>query len=156
MLVTGKAQSNVMAVTSGICDMVYFLQSMGRSLKTVLLVLLLALSGVPGLALHLCAESTGSHMPACCMGYNHMSATDGRSTAQAETFSCCKVAPPQSAAIQAILPSTDFDDGAHALQATSGGAFILPLLPTHTYSGSSHLAKTLKPSVHAMLCTFLI
>jgi hypothetical protein len=143
-----------MFVTARICDEVYFLQSMGRLLKTALLVLLLMLSGVPGIALHLCAESTGSHTHACCMAHKHMFASG--STAHAETTSCCKVAPAQSVPILAVWPSTGSNDGAHAVQATSGGVFILPLPLTRTDPGTQHLVKLLKPSVHAMLCTFLI
>src|ERR1035437_17472 len=71
-----------------------YLQSMVRLPKAALLVFLLALSGVPGVALQLCAQSAGSPTHACCMGHEQMfDAAGGSSTAQAKTASCCKVTP---------------------------------------------------------------
>jgi len=129
---------------------------MGRIPKAALLVLLLALSGVPGVALQLCAQSAGSPTHACCMGHEQMfDAAGGSSTAQAKTASCCKVSPLQSMPIQATWPSNGSNDGAYALQATAG-AVVLSAPPARADRGASHLAKVSGPPVRAMLCTFLI
>src|ERR1019366_6436683 len=129
---------------------------MGRIPKAALLVLLLALSGVPGVALQLCAQSDGSPTHACCMGHEQMFDAAGRSsTAQARTASCCKVSPRQSMPIQAAWPSTGSNDGAYALQATAGGG-VLSAPPARADRGASHLAKASGPPVRAMLCTLLI
>src|SRR6266702_2270035 len=133
---------------------------MGRLAKTALLVLLLTLSGVPGVALQLCAKSAGAQAHACCMGHqnqNHQQMSDsvgGGSTAQAKTASCCKVAPAPSVPPQAAWPSTGSRDVANAPQATSG--FLLSVPPTRVDRGTPHLARALKPPAPAMLCTFLI
>src|ERR1035438_2842256 len=108
---------------------------MGRLSKAVLLTLLLVLSGVPGAALHLCAQGIGSHAHACCMAHKQVSASSsGRLATQVENTSCCKVAPLQSTPIQLISPSSALQYTAHAFQATSDGVFVLPVPTSGTAS----------------------
>src|ERR1019366_2717744 len=72
---------------------------MGRLSKVVLLSLLLVLSGVPGTASLLCAQSMKAH--ACCMG--HDMANDphcGASSVRPGSPCCCKMTPVNSAPAQ--------------------------------------------------------
>ena len=117
--------------------------------------LLLLIARVPGFASHVCAMPYSSRVHACCMGNDTMSTfVSGGSTTKIEAASCCKVIPPRSNPIQALSQSADSIDGVPALHMTSGGVFFPPVPLVRIYHGIPHLAKSLSPSVRAMLRTF--
>ncbi len=125
--------------------------------KAVLLVLLLLVTGAPGLLRQACAESAGAPTHACCMGHEHVStARCGMPATLSANGSCCEVAPAQPLPVQEDVLPGGSHDGAYGLQPDADGIFVMAAPTVRPDRGVLHLAKALSPPLHALLCTFLI
>jgi hypothetical protein len=124
--------------------------------KAVLLSFLLILVGVQGNMSQLCAESSGSHTPACCMTYEQVSASTEAPTTSLASPSCCKIASDQPGPIQAILLSTGSHHGSYQLDANRVETLPIQVPVLGKDAGSPRLAKLMHSPVHAVLCTFLV
>ena len=131
---------------------------MGRLSKSVYLVALLLLAGVPGYASRLCAMPSSSHAHDCCMGHDQQGASlsETTNTASLDSSCCCKVVPLGSVTIPTLSPSVRSYEGTHGTQATNAVALDLPLPTIRSNRGSPHSVKLRHPPVHAFLCTFLV
>lgn len=127
-----------------------------------LLILLLLIGGVLGVASHLCAMHSSSHVRECCLGSNGMFASVSEaSNTQFEAASCGKVGPPQSKAIQAPPLSTCPIDGVPAFHAASASSLrcrLRPptLVPVFPLSEDSKAVRT-RHTLHVLhLILFLV
>jgi hypothetical protein len=131
---------------------------MGRLSKSVFLVVLLLLAGVPGYAARLCDMPSSSHAHACCMGHDQQTAPlIGTTNTASWGLSCrCRVAPLGSATIPSLSPSVRSYEGTHGTPVTYAAALDLPLPVTRSNRGSPHSVTLRHSPFHALLCTFLV
>jgi hypothetical protein len=123
--------------------------------KAVLLSLLLILVGVQGNVSQLCAERSGSHAHACCKAHEQVSAAN-REAPSLGSPTCCKVAPEEPVAPQAIVLSTGSHHGSYQLDVNRVETLRVQVPTSGKDSGSPRLKKLLHSPVHAVLCTFLV
>jgi hypothetical protein len=137
---------------------IVYSSQMGRLSKSVFLVALLLLAGVPGYASHFCAMPSESHTHDCCMGQVQQAASFSgtTSTASWDSSCCCKVAPLGTVTTTSISTSDRSDDVMYAHLAMSVVALEPPASAIRSNRGSPHLVKLRHSSVHALLCTFLV
>jgi hypothetical protein len=125
--------------------------------KAVLLSLLLVFAGVQGNVSQLCAERSGSHAHACCKAHEQVSTANREAPATSlGSLSCCKVAPDEPVAPQAIVLSTGSHHGSYQLDVNRVETLRVQLPTSGKDSGSPRLKKLLHSPVHAVLCTFLV
>ena len=134
-----------------------FRSKMGRISKSVFLVVLLLLTGVPGYASRLCDMPFSSHAHACCMGHHqHTASLSGTTSTASFDSSCCKVVPPGSVITTTIATSDRSDDVTYAHLAMSAVALDLPASTIRSNRSSPHSAKLRHSPTRALLCTFLV
>jgi len=131
---------------------------MGRLSKSVFLVALLLLAGVPGYASRFCAMPSGSHEHDCCMGQGQQTASlsGTTNTASWDLSCCCKVVPLGSVTTISISTSERSDDVTYAHLAMGVVTLDPPVSTIRPNRGSPHLVKLRHSPVHALLCTFLV
>ena len=131
---------------------------MGRLSKSVFLVVLLLLAGVPGYASRFCAMPSGSHMHDCCMGQDQQTSSFSgtTNTASWDSSCCCKVVPLGSVTTTSMPTSDPSDDVTFAHLAMSAMALDPPVSSIRSNRGSPYSVKLRHSPVHAILCTFLV